>query len=102
MLIATGTPDAPRSATLFARVPLAMSDLDARRTFEQPLGAWLVEQGMEFSLRCFPLPASQDDAVLLAMAVEKISELGAPPETLIEIESDKATVEMSLGDMAGM
>jgi hypothetical protein len=97
MLIATGTPDAPRSATLFARVPLAMSDLDARRTFEQPLGAWLVEQGMEFSLRCFPLPASQDrpagigievqadDAVLLAMAVEKISELGAPPETLIEI-----------------
>jgi hypothetical protein len=38
----------------------------------------------------------------LALAVEKIAELGAPPETRIEIESDKATIEMTLAEAAGI
>ena len=114
MLIATETPDAPRVATLFADIPLVMTDAESQRTFEEPLGAWLTEQEVEFSLRCFSLPARQDrppgigievktgEAGTLAFAVEKIAELGAPPETRIEIESDKATIEMTLAEAAGI
>jgi hypothetical protein len=43
-----------------------------------------------------------DDLDLLASAIQKIADLGAPPETLIEIESDKASIEMSLAEAAGM
>ncbi len=114
MLIALETPDASRGVTLFAEVPLLMTASELRRTFEQPLGAWLAEQGVEFSLRCFLLPLRQDvppgigievrtgEYGMLAFLVEKIAELGAPPETRIEIESDKATVEMTLGEAAGL
>jgi hypothetical protein len=114
MLIATETPDRPRGATLFADVPLVMTDAESRRKFEQPLGAWLTEQGVEFSLRCFSLPARQDraggigievkteESGTLAFAVEKIAELGAPLGTRIEIESDKATIEMTLAEAAGI
>ena len=70
MLIATGTPDPPRGVTLFAQVPLAMTDLESQRTFEQPLGARLAEQGAEFSLRCFQLPARQDRPAGIGIEVQ--------------------------------
>jgi hypothetical protein len=114
MLVATETPDPPRGATLFAEIPLPMTELELQRTFGQPLGEWLTEQAVEFSLRCFRLPARQDRPPgigieiqtdkfgTLAFAVEKIAELGAPPETRIEIESEKATIEMTLAEAAGI
>jgi len=99
---------------LFAEIPLAMTVTEMNRTFEHPLGAWLSQQEADFSLRCFVLPSRQgrppgigvevqtDEVGVLAFVVEKIAELGAPPETRIEIESDKATVEMTLAEAAGI
>jgi hypothetical protein len=43
MLVATETPDSPHGATLFAQVPLPMTESESQRRFEQPLGAWLAE-----------------------------------------------------------
>jgi hypothetical protein len=114
MHVATETPDVPRGATLFVEIPLPMTELEFQRTFEQPLATWLIEQGIEFSLRCLPLPVRQDRPAgmgievhadefgILPFAVEKIAELGAPPETLIQFESDKATIEMTLAEAAGI
>src|SRR4051794_39013726 len=110
MVVATETPDAPRGVTLFAEVPLLMTASELRRGVEEPLVAWLAEQGVEFSLRCFLLPLRQDRPAgigievqtgeygMLAFLVERIAELGAPPETRIEIESDKVTIEMTLAE----
>lgn len=91
MLIATEVQDAPRRAALFAEIPLSMTDAELRRTFDQLLNEWLTEQGFKFSLRCFQMLERQsrpsgigidvqtDEVSVLAFAVEKIADLGAPP-----------------------
>jgi hypothetical protein len=110
MLTPAEIPDSQRGGMLFAQIPLLMGAPEARRVFEQPLRQCLEAQGIEFKIRSFLLPARQDrpqgigieiktDQVgALAPAIEKLAELGAPPATLIEIEHDQATIEMSLAE----
>jgi hypothetical protein len=111
MRIAADMSDSPRGATLFARIPLPMDEREASAAFERPLGEWLAAQGIAFSIRCFVLDATADgpsgvgvevqldSADPLWLIVQQLAELGAPPETVIEIESDKACMETSLAEL---
>jgi hypothetical protein len=110
MLIATETPDHPRGATLLARIPEDLDESSRRQKYDVPLANALSARGLKYFCRGFTLPAAgggapgigievrADSVEVLALVVQEIADLGALPETVIEIETDKATVECTLAE----
>ena len=108
MLTAIPSSQEPQRGTLFARIPLPIDFPAAELQFETPLRHWLAAQRIPCTVRCFALPGEapeaggigieiQTNSVLsLAALPQKLAELGAPPRTRIELETDKGTVEMIL------
>lgn len=112
MTIATQTPDPSPRATLFARIPEVLSDAERQRKYDDPLLALLQAQGNECSVRGFALPETDrggqgvgievaaDSVDPLIFVAQYLTNLGAPRQTVIEVETSKASFTMSL-DEAG-
>jgi hypothetical protein len=113
MLIVTDTPDANGGVTLFARIPEALDEPHRRLKYDVPLAGSLAARGFACSVRGFSLPSADEgprgvgievragSAEPLEQVVRLIVDLGAAPETIVEIETDATMVRFSLAGVAG-
>ena len=112
MSIATATFDSsgPRG-TLRARIPEPLSEDERRAKYDDPLSRRMAEEAVEGTVRGFCIPPVADhptasveievevaepDRIVLVPQI--IADLGAPPATIIEIETEKASIEFTLED----
>ena len=105
--------DDHRRAVLFARIPERLDNEQRRQKYDEPLAAAIREAGVGESLRGFSqigddgqitwvgIEVTFDVMQNVAFVAERLVELGAPPETRIEIETKKASVEFALADATG-
>ena len=115
MRTATATPDDhdDRPAVLFARLREPLDDEHRRIKYDDPLVSKIRERGIGASVRGFS-EADQDghihwvgvEVTLDAMrdvvfVAECLAQLGAPPDTLIEIETENSCIEFALDQPTG-
>jgi hypothetical protein len=113
MRTATGNFDDERRAVLFARLPERLDDEQRRRKYDKPLAAAIREAGAGDSLRGFSQVGDDGQIAWVGIEValdvmqngafvaERLVELGAPPDTRIEIETENASIEFSLAEATG-
>jgi len=113
MQTATGNFDDERRAVLFARLPESLDDAQRRRKYDEPLAAAIREAGVGHSLRGFSQVGEDGQIVWVGIEVtldvmqngafvaERLAELGARPETRIEIETEEASLELTLAEATG-
>src|SRR4051794_16754416 len=113
MRTATGNFDDERQAVLFARLPERLDDEQRRRKYDEPLAAAIREARVGHFLRGFSQLGDDGQVAWVGIEVtldvlqngafvaERLAELGAPPETRIEIETEKASLEFSLAEATG-
>src|SRR5687768_13562532 len=108
MNTATAASDAGDGVTLFARIPEPVNEDERIRKYDGPLSAKLAETGIDCSVRGFCIAATDDAEASVALELHAdnaswcavaggfLAELGAPPSTVIEVESDKALITLTL------
>lgn len=113
MRTATAIPDDDRRAVMFARLPERLDDEQRRIKYDDPLVASIRESGLDASVRGFSQTGEDGKIAWVGIEVtldvmqngafiaERLVELGAPLATVIEIETEKASVEFSLAEAAG-
>ena len=110
MQTTTATPDDHCRVVLFARIPERLTDEQRRRKYDEPLSA---EWG-DAAVRGFSQHGDGGDDVEwvgievmleptqeVAFIVARLAELGAPPDTRIDIELAQASVQFSLAEARG-
>jgi len=97
-------------AIALARVPEALDDAERERKYDRPLAAMLSARQVGEFLRGFSQPANRGQPAWVGLEARFVvlqnvsafctclSELGAPPETRIECETAKATLDLTLGE----
>jgi hypothetical protein len=105
-------PPYPR-ALLFAKLPERLNDEQRRIKYDEPLAAALRESGIDVFIRGFSQPGENGEIewvglevdlcrmIIVGPVLDCLLQLGAPPETVIEIEDEKATAEFTLAEMTG-
>jgi hypothetical protein len=100
-------------ATLFARIPIPLDEDTRRVRYDLPLKGRLDAAGIGHVLRGFNLPAtlSHPAGVALEVRFDSVAScfsviphligIGAPPETLVEIDTDTASMQMTLEEEIG-
>lgn len=101
-----------RQGRLWARIPEPLNDEQRRARNDDPLARRLDDEGIAHVIRGFSLlpdanhvEASVGIEVLvevpagIAFAAEAIKDLGAPPTTVIELETDKAALRLTLQEL---
>src|SRR5688500_11387058 len=108
MRIVNTDSDKERPATLFARQPERPDDLQRRRKYDDRLTVMIREAGIDAPLRGFSRLDEDGQVVWVAiemtldllqhgaLVAQRLVELGAPLETVIEIERENASAEFSL------
>ena len=101
-----------RGAVLVARWPERLDDEQRRRKYDEPLRAMMRKEGPEILFRGFSevgedgeVPCVRFELTFAVMKhgawfAKRLMELGAPREGRVEIETEKASLEMSLADVA--
>jgi hypothetical protein len=109
MLTTPQTPDP--DVTVFARIPQPLDEPTRIARYDRPLGAKLAELEIDHSLRGFCLPETLNHPAGVALEVrvhtpkafaivaQCLANFGAPRETLIELETDTASMETSLAEL---
>lgn len=100
-----------REAIALAKVPEALDEVQRQRKYDRPLAAMLSDRRVGKLLRGFSQPSDGDQPAWVGLEArfvvvqnvtafcECLVELGAPPETRIECETRKATLDLILGDI---
>jgi hypothetical protein len=104
----------PRGGTLWARIPEPLSDKERRVKYDQPLSRVLTVEGIQNSISGYCLPPDADletasigievhvpVAEAIELVAQAIADLGAPPATVLEIETNKASVQFTLAEVEG-
>src|SRR4051812_11465989 len=114
MRTATGNFDNDeRRTVLFARIPERLDEEQRRRKYDDPLTAAMRDAGIVDSVRGFSQAGDDGQIAWVGIEVtldlmqnftfvtERLAQLGAPPETRIEIETDEALLEFTLVEAIG-
>jgi hypothetical protein len=110
---ATSTPDDDRRVVLFARLPERLDDEQRRRKYDQPLTTMIRQAGIGAFLQGFSQTGDDGAVEWIGLEVEvavlqdcgfvaaHLVQLGAPPDTVVEIDTANASTQFSLTEMTG-
>jgi hypothetical protein len=110
--IPTASPENEPRAVLFARLPERLDDEQRRRKYDDPLYSKIREARIGAFLRGFSQSGDDGEVERVGIEVslsvpqdggfiaERLVELGAPLESVIEIESEKASITFTLAEVA--
>lgn len=102
-----------KRVVLFARIPFGGGFVAAKNQFVEPLEAWARTKDNSWIIKHYDLPAPEFKPAGLGIEVKglefrscpelisKLAELGAPDETVVEVETDKAMTTTTIGEAMG-
>jgi hypothetical protein len=109
----TANADDERPAVLRARIPERLTDEQRRRKYDEPLVSILHEAGLGVFVGGCAQTGDDGDVAWVgfevrlvekqnaALIAERLVELGAPLETVIEIETERASLKFTLAEAGG-
>lgn len=109
---ASSEPSDRDGGRLWARIFEPLNDDERRAKYDEPLAQMLNNKGIEHSIRGFTLPADANHqqvsvgievltevAEAIAFVAEAMAALGAPPTTIFELETNKASVRLTVAEI---
>lgn len=103
----------PSRATVLVRVPECLDDVQRRQKYDEPLALALRDAGVGDFVGGVTKPSSDGQAesvvlmlslnytTSLSVVIDALSKIGAPRETVVEVETEKATLSLSLAEATG-